>query len=108
MPNIASSILAQLGIPKEKQTFSIPDTWTGDTLKPGHRLGTPAPLFSRIPASRAEEWQEAFGGDELKKKKAEEAAKAAAKKAAKQKKKEEKNAKKADADSGADSGAPST
>ncbi|KAI8947374.1 methionyl-tRNA synthetase-like protein [Xylaria longipes] len=101
MPNIASSILTQLGVPMEEQSFTIPDAWTANTLKPGHKLGTPTPLFTQIPASRAEEWQEAFGGDEMRKLKAEEAAKAAAKKAAKQKKKEEKNAKKAAATSGA-------
>ncbi|KAI1439266.1 methionyl-tRNA synthetase [Xylaria sp. CBS 124048] len=94
-PNAASSILEQLGVPKEQQTISIPDVWTGEALKPGEKLGTPKLLFSQIPASRAAEWQEMFGGDELKKQKAAEAEKAAAKKAAKQKKKEEKNAKKA-------------
>ncbi|KAJ8120102.1 hypothetical protein ONZ43_g3104 [Nemania bipapillata] len=94
-PNTASSILTQLGLPKEKQTFLIPDIWTGNTLEPGEKLGTPTLLFSQIPASRAAEWQEMFGGDELKKQKAAEAEKAAAKKAAKQKKKDEKNAKKA-------------
>ncbi|KAI0469255.1 methionyl-tRNA synthetase-like protein [Xylaria cf. heliscus] len=103
MPNIASSILSQLGIPKEKQTFSIPDAWTGDALAPGHKLSTAIPLFSHIPNSRVKEWKEAYGGDELKKKKAEEAAKAAAKKAAKQKKKEAENAKKAAANSSAPS-----
>ncbi|KAI0406358.1 methionyl-tRNA synthetase [Xylaria palmicola] len=101
MPNTASSILTQLGVPKEKQTFSIPDVWTATTLKPGEKLGAPALLFSQIPASRATEWQEMFGGDELKKQKAAEAEKAAAKKAAKQRKKEEKNAKKAATASGA-------
>ncbi|KAI0877529.1 methionyl-tRNA synthetase-like protein [Hypoxylon argillaceum] len=94
-PNTASSILTQLGLPKEKQTFLIPDIWTGNTLEPGEKLGTPTLLFSQIPASRAAEWQEMFGGDELKKQKAAEAEKAAAKKAAKQRKKDEKNAKKA-------------
>ncbi|KAI1125938.1 tRNA synthetases class I (M)-domain-containing protein [Nemania abortiva] len=94
-PNTASSILTQLGLPKEKQKFSIPDIWTGNTLQPGEKLGTPTLLFSQIPASKAAEWQEMFGGDELKKQKAAEAEKAAAKKAAKQKKKDEKNAKKA-------------
>lgn len=73
----------------------IPDIWTGNTLEPGEKLGTPTLLFSQIPASRAAEWQEMFGGDELKKQKAAEAEKAAAKKAAKQRKKDEKNAKKA-------------
>ncbi|KAI2640243.1 methionyl-tRNA synthetase [Xylaria nigripes] len=100
-PNTASSILTQLGVPKEKQTISIPDIWTGETLQPGEKLGTPTLLFSQIPASRAAEWQEMFGGDELKKQKAAEAEKAAAKKAAKLKKKEEKNAKKVAAASSA-------
>ncbi|KAJ2990030.1 hypothetical protein NUW58_g3164 [Xylaria curta] len=95
MPNTAASILAQLGLPKEKQIFSIPDIWTGETLKPGERLGTPTLLFSQIPASRAAEWTGAFGGDELRKQKEEEAQKAAAIKAAKEKKKAEKKAKKA-------------
>ncbi|KAI0182977.1 tRNA synthetases class I (M)-domain-containing protein [Xylaria flabelliformis] len=104
MPNIASSILTQLGLPKEEQNFSIPDVWTADALKPGHKLGTPTPLFSRIQGSQANVWKDQFGGDELKKKKEEEAAKAAAKKAAKQKQKEAKEAKKA---AGASS-APST
>ncbi|KAI1168669.1 methionyl-tRNA synthetase-like protein [Nemania serpens] len=102
-PNTASSMLTQLGVPEEKQVFSIPDIWTGDSLKPGEKLGTPTLLFSQIPAGRAAEWQEMFGGDELKKQKALEAEKAAAKKAAKQKKKDEKNAKKADEDSAAPS-----
>lgn len=96
-------MLTQLGVPEEKQVFSIPDIWTGDSLKPGEKLGTPTLLFSQIPAGRAAEWQEMFGGDELKKQKALEAEKAAAKKAAKQKKKDEKNAKKADEDSAAPS-----
>ncbi|KAJ8129972.1 hypothetical protein O1611_g3659 [Lasiodiplodia mahajangana] len=105
-PNTASSILTQLGLPKEKQKFSIPDIWTGNSLQPGEKLGTPALLFSQIPNSRAAEWQEMFGGDELKKQKAAEAEKAAAKKAAKQKKKDEKNAKKAAAAAEASSAPP--
>ncbi|KAI8622879.1 tRNA synthetases class I (M)-domain-containing protein [Xylariaceae sp. FL1651] len=95
MPGTAQSILQQLGVPPEKQTFTIPDVWTGNTLEPGEKIGTPTLLFSQIPTARAEEWREAYGGDELKKQKAAEAEKAAAKKAAKQKKKEEKSAQKA-------------
>ncbi|KAI1814929.1 methionyl-tRNA synthetase [Poronia punctata] len=95
MPETARKILEQLGVPEEKRKFSIPDVWTGNTLEPGEKIGTPTLLFSQIPAARAEEWREAFGGDELKKQKAAEAEKAAAKKAAKQKKKEQKNAQKA-------------
>ncbi|KAI1745797.1 methionyl-tRNA synthetase-like protein [Xylaria scruposa] len=104
MPNIASSILTQLGLPKEEQNFLIPDIWTADALKPGHKLGKATPLFSRIQGSQAKVWAAQFGGDELKKKKEEEAAKAAAKKEAKQKQKEAKDAKKA----AAASSAPST
>jgi methionyl-tRNA synthetase len=92
---IARSILQQLGVPPEKQSFSVPDIWTGNTLEPGEKIGTPTLLFTQIPAARAEEWREEFGGDELKKQKEAEAEKAAAKKAAKQKKKDEKTAQKA-------------
>ncbi|KAI0205601.1 methionyl-tRNA synthetase [Astrocystis sublimbata] len=101
MPNIASSILTQLGIPKEDQTFLIPDAWDENVLKPGHKLGTPTPLFTTIPPSRIEEWKEAFGGEEARKLKAELAEKAATKKAkngkankAPSEKKEKKEAKK--------------
>ncbi|RWA10933.1 hypothetical protein EKO27_g4194 [Xylaria grammica] len=93
MPETARSMLQQVGI--ETATFSIPDIWTANTLEPGQKIGEPALLFSQIPAARAEEWRETFGGDELKKQKAAEAEKAAAKKAAKQKKKEQKSAQKA-------------
>jgi methionyl-tRNA synthetase len=57
-------------------------------------LGEPKLLFSAIPASKLEEWRDAFGGEELKKQKAIEAEKAAAKKAAKEKEKEKKRLKK--------------
>ncbi|KAI0535392.1 tRNA synthetases class I (M)-domain-containing protein [Xylaria digitata] len=93
MPQTARSMLQQVGV--EAATFSIPDIWTANTLEPGQKIGKPTLLFSQIPAARAEEWRETFGGDELKKQKAVEAEKAAAKKAAKQKKKEQKNAQKA-------------
>ncbi|KAI1421904.1 tRNA synthetases class I (M)-domain-containing protein [Xylaria sp. FL1777] len=93
MPETARSMLQQVGV--ETSTFLIPDIWTANTLEPGKKIGEPTLLFSQIPAARAEEWRETFGGDELKKQKAAEAEKAAAKKAAKQKKKEQKNAQKA-------------
>ncbi|KAI0909958.1 tRNA synthetases class I (M)-domain-containing protein [Ustulina deusta] len=93
MPETARSMLQQVGV--EVATFSIPDIWTANTLEPGQKIGAATLLFSQIPAARAEEWRETFGGDELKKLKAAEAEKAAAKKAAKQKKKEQKNAQKA-------------
>lgn len=33
MPETARRILEQLGIPEEKRTFSIPDIWTGNTVR---------------------------------------------------------------------------
>ena len=92
MPVTAKSISEQLGHVERAPT--IPDVWVHDFLKPGHKIGTPKLLFTQIPASRVEEWREAFGGDEIKKQKEEAAAKAAAKKAAKEKEKEKKRLKK--------------
>lgn len=97
MPGTSESILEQLGYKPSadgKYDVHIPDTWTGDLLKPGQTLGEPTLLFSAIPASKLEEWREAFGGEELRLQKAAEAEKAAAKKAAKEKEKEKKRLKK--------------
>lgn len=89
----AEVIFSQLGhdagrVPK------IPEEWVTDFLKPGHKIGSPKPLFTQIPASKLEEWRETYGGDEVRKQKEEAAAKAAAKKAAKEKEKEKKRLKK--------------
>lgn len=67
-----------------RSQFCIPESWTGDTLKPGHAIGVPENLFSKIPVAKVEEWREAFGGEELRKQKALEAEKAAAGKAARE------------------------
>jgi methionyl-tRNA synthetase len=91
MPATAEAILQQLNVPVK---FQIPDTWTADAIAPGHTLGEPKLLFTQIPASRIDEWREAFGGEEIRKQKALEAEKAAAKKAAKEKEKEKKRLKK--------------
>lgn len=91
MPGTSDAIFQQLGI---EPVPKIPDTWNSETLRPGHVLGTPRLLFSQIPASKLEEWRNAYGGEELKKLKALEAEKAAAKKAAKEKEKEKKKLKK--------------
>ena len=94
MPGTSEKILGQLGLDVKPH---IPDTWTFDSVPAGHKLGTPAPLFSVIPAAKLEEWRDAYGGEELKRQKALAAEKAAAKKAAKQKNKEKKQQKKQEA-----------
>ncbi|KAL1984601.1 hypothetical protein VTN96DRAFT_8903 [Rasamsonia emersonii] len=91
MPGTAESIFQQLGV---EPVPRIPDTWEVDALKPGHVIGEPKLLFTRIPTEKIEEWREAYGGEELRRLKALEAEKAAAKKAAKEKEKEKKRLKK--------------
>lgn len=91
MPGTSEKILSQLGL-EEKP--SIPETWTFDSIPAGHKLGTPAVLFSVIPAAKLDEWRDAYGGEELKRQKALAAEKAAAKKAQKLKAKEKKQQKK--------------
>lgn len=85
MPKTSEGIFEQLGV---ETVASIHDTWAAHTLKEGHALGEPRPLFSIIPAAKLEEWQEAYGGDAAKEQKRLEAEKAAAKKAARKEKKE--------------------
>ncbi|KXX78955.1 Methionine--tRNA ligase, cytoplasmic [Madurella mycetomatis] len=100
MPEKAQSILRQLGFkgPSEEDQeipVHIPDTWQADALKPGHAIGTPELLFATIPATKVDEWRDAFGGEELRKQKTLEAEKAAAKKLAREREKEKKRLKKA-------------
>lgn len=95
MPGTAESILEQIGVQGSgNERFNIPDTWTADVIPPNQALGEPKLLFSAIPVEKADEWREAFGGEELRKQKAIELEKAAAKKAAKEKEKEKKRLKK--------------
>jgi len=91
MPGTAKSIFRQLGL--QNVTICIPDTWTGDNLKSGHVIGAPELLFSAISLARAEEWRDAFGGEQFRNQKALKTEKAAAKKAAKKKRKREEAAK---------------
>lgn len=95
MPGTADSILHQIGVQGSGNgRFSIPDAWKADTLSPNQAIGEPKLLFSAIPPEKADEWREAFGGEELRKQKAIEMEKAAAKKVAKEKEKEKKRLKK--------------
>ncbi|KAL8417974.1 hypothetical protein RB594_001550 [Gaeumannomyces avenae] len=99
LPGTARSIMRQIGAVSAGETvldssFIIPDVWNADMLEAGKPIGEPSRPFSVIPASKLEEWREAFGGEELRKQKVIEAEKAAAKKAAKEKEKEKKRLKK--------------
>ena len=92
MPDTAKAIFQQLGV---EPVPRVPDTWDMQALRPGHKVGEPKLLFATIPATKVEEWREAFGGEEVRRQKELAAKKAAAKKAAKDKEKEKKKAKKA-------------
>ncbi|TLD28690.1 hypothetical protein PspLS_03204 [Pyricularia sp. CBS 133598] len=112
MPGTARSILRQIGLAKGDESldsaFRIPEVWKGDSLTPGTPLGEPERPFAQIPASKLEEWREAFGGEELRKQKQLEAEKAAAKKLAREKDKEKKRLKKEAAKAAAASGGATT
>lgn len=82
MPSTSEAICQQLNTKLE----FIPDTWTPDTLKGGHKIGKAAYLFSRIEDKKLAEWKDKFGGT---------AESRAAEEAAKKKKQEEKEKKKA-------------
>ena len=72
----------------------IPDTWDPDTIKPGHKVGQASYLFTQIKVEKAEQWREAYGGEEARRLKALEAERKAAQKEAKEKEKAKKAAKK--------------
>lgn len=101
MPGTSETILRQLGL---EEVAAIPETWNFNSISGDHKLGTPAPLFSIIPAAKLDEWRDAYGGEELKKQKALQAEKAAAKKAQKQKQKEKKQQQKQAQQAGAEAG----
>jgi methionyl-tRNA synthetase len=89
MPSTAASIVKQLNAP----LLSIPDKWSSDALKGGHKIGKAASLFQKIDDKKEKEWREKYGGTQASRL-AEEEAKAK-KKADKEKEKERKKAKKA-------------
>ncbi|KAF2227297.1 tRNA synthetases class I (M)-domain-containing protein [Elsinoe ampelina] len=86
MPATARNILEQLN----SDVLFIPETWNGDGIKPGHKIGQAQYLFSQIKPEKEKEWREMFGGEEARKAKAEKEAKAAARKAEKERKKAKK------------------
>ncbi|KAF2091157.1 methionyl-tRNA synthetase [Saccharata proteae CBS 121410] len=87
-----SGIFQQLGVEPVPQ---IPETWTADFIKPGHKIGQAAYLFSQIKPEKEAEWRDLFGGEEAKRVKKTEALKKAVKKAAKDADKARKAARKA-------------
>ncbi|KAL6714926.1 methionine--tRNA ligase mes1 [Lecanora helva] len=97
LPATSKAILAQLDAP----FLLIPQRWTGDDIKPGHRVGKATYLFSMIDLKKEDEWRDLYGGTQAERlKKEEEAAKKAAAKAALKAKKAEKKGKKTDAPNG--------
>jgi len=84
LPATSRSILEQLSVP----FLFIPDRWTGDDIKPGHKIGKAKYLFTQIEPKKEDEWRSMYGGTQAERlKKEEEAAKkAAAKEAIKAKK----------------------
>lgn len=67
MPCTASTIVSQLGAGHLKYSL-------GNTprlirfLPPGHKIGTPAPLFRKIEQSQVDEWKVKYGGQQSKEK----------------------------------------
>ncbi|KAL9605020.1 MAG: hypothetical protein Q9219_000208 [cf. Caloplaca sp. 3 TL-2023] len=91
LPATSKSILEQLQAP----FLIIPDHWTADYIKPGHRIGKAKYLFSQIDPTMEAEWRHLFGGTQAERlKKEEDAARALAKKAAAKARKAEKKSKK--------------
>ncbi|KAI1108269.1 methionyl-tRNA synthetase [Nemania sp. NC0429] len=78
MPDTANSISKQLCA----DPLPILDCWSADSIKPGYEIGTAEHLFRPIEPEKAQEWRKAFGADEAKKVKEEEAALKVKKKAA--------------------------
>jgi len=59
MPDTAMRINRQLGVDANEQR--IPDRWSPDSIKIGHKLGEPVHLFWAINAEKAHEWRREFG-----------------------------------------------
>jgi methionyl-tRNA synthetase len=57
MPSTAESMVEQLNAPLAR----IPDSWTFDIL-PGHVVGLPQYLFTRIDEGKEQQWKQQYGG----------------------------------------------
>ncbi|KAI0418678.1 methionyl-tRNA synthetase [Xylaria grammica] len=70
MPDTANSINKRL----RADPLPIPDCWSADSIMPGHKIGKAEHLFRPIKPEKTQEWRKAFGADEAKKTKEEDAA----------------------------------
>ena len=87
LPATSKSILEQLNAP----FLYIPDHWTGNDIKPGHKINKAQYLFSMIDPKKEAEWKDMYGGTQAERlKKEQEAAKKAADKAREKARREEK------------------
>lgn len=99
LPGTCKSIREQVNAPflRIPSEDDVAKGWRPTYLKPGHKIGKAAYLFTRIDEKKADEWREHFGGnqEEREKKRKAEAEAAAKKAAAKEKAKAKKAQKKA-------------
>lgn len=70
LPATSKSILEQLNAP----FLTIPDHWTGNDIKPGHRILKARHLFTMIDAKKEQEWRDMYGGTQEERLKKDEAA----------------------------------
>ena len=59
MPKISEQMQSQLAFPPE--CFSIPESFV-PILAPGHKTGSPVPLFQKMDPATAEEFKKRFAG----------------------------------------------
>lgn len=60
MPTISATIREQCGLPKLPLFTPFPSRY----LKPGHKIGKPAPLFQKLDAAQIAEFKAKFGGSQ--------------------------------------------
>ena len=58
IPATSDAIDQQINAPR----LAVPDTWRVGDILPGHTIGKPQYLFSKIPEEKEEEWKTKFGG----------------------------------------------
>jgi methionyl-tRNA synthetase len=96
LPIVSTSIATQLNLEATNkdgtvaEALFIPEKWTSDALKPGHKIGAAQRLFEPIKPEMEEVWRDQFGGEEMRKMKEEKKAKAEKRRLDKLKKKEKK------------------
>uniref|UniRef100_A0A158QR62 Methionine--tRNA ligase, cytoplasmic n=1 Tax=Haemonchus placei TaxID=6290 RepID=A0A158QR62_HAEPC len=61
MPEIAARIRSQCAL-EQLPSFS---TYPLSYLKPGHKIGTPKPLFTKMESAKVTEWKAKFGGSKV-------------------------------------------